>query len=176
MQFAKIPLDRVGVLVGKEGVVKKEIEERSGAKINIDSKTGDVTIETENIIEPILSLKVADVIKAIGRGFSPEHAFRLFEDDIYFALIDIKDYVGKNKKHIRRVKSRLIGKKGKTRALIEELSETNISIYGNTVGIIGGIDELNIAKIAIDMLLRGSEHSAVYRFLEHKRHELKTRF
>lgn len=176
MQFAKIPAERVGVLVGKTGSVKKEIEEHTGAKIEIDSKSGDVTIDTENVIEPLYTLKVVDIVKAIGRGFSPEHAFRLFDEDIYFSLLNIKDYVGKNQKHVRRIKARLIGKKGKTRSLIEELSDTNISIYGNTVGIIGELEELNTAKSAVDMLLRGSEHSAVYRFLEHKRTDLKTRF
>lgn len=176
MQYAKIPIERIGVIVGKDGSVKKEIEDRTGTKIDIDSKSGDVNIYTENIIDPIFSLKVRDIVKAIGRGFSPEHAFRLFNDDIYFSLLDIKDYVGKNPKHIRRIKARLIGKKGKTRSLIEELSETSISIYGYTVGIIGDLEELNIAKTAIVMLLRGSEHSAVYRFLEHKKSDLKIRF
>ena len=176
MQFAKIPTERVGVLIGKEGIVKKEIEEKTGAKLEIDSRNGDVNINTENVTDPIYSVKTKDIVKAIGRGFSPEHAFMLFNDDYYFSLIDIKDYVGKNPKHARRIKARLIGKKGKTRSLIEELSETYISIYGNTVAIIGELIELGVAKTAIDMILNGSEHSAVYRFLEHKRTEIKTQF
>ncbi|MCX6707311.1 MAG: KH domain-containing protein [Candidatus Woesearchaeota archaeon] len=36
----KIPKDRVAVLIGKKGEVKKEIEECTKSKIKIDSKEG----------------------------------------------------------------------------------------------------------------------------------------
>jgi ribosomal RNA assembly protein len=71
------------------------------------------------------------------------------------------------------MRARLIGTKGKTRKIIEDLTNAELSIYGNTVCIIGNLFELQIAKTAIDMILSGSEHSAVYKFLENKRHDLK---
>jgi len=40
----KIPKERVAVLIGKNGEVKKELEEYTSAKIEIDSKEGDVKI------------------------------------------------------------------------------------------------------------------------------------
>jgi ribosomal RNA assembly protein len=116
-------------------------------------------------------LKVNDLVKAIGRGFSPDRAFRLLKDEFYFALIDIHDYVGKNPDHVRRMKSRLIGTGGKTRRIIEELSEAELSIYGDTVAIIGDAEALDIARTALDMILNGSEHSAVYSYLEHTRRD-----
>jgi ribosomal RNA assembly protein len=87
--------------------------------------------------------------------------------------MDIRDYVGKNQKHVRRVRARVIGTKGKTRRLIEELTGVNVSIYGNTVGVIGESLEMNIAISAIEMILKGSEHSAVYSFLEKKRRDIE---
>jgi ribosomal RNA assembly protein len=173
MQFVRIPKDRIGALVGKGGETKRYIEEQLGVVIDIDSETGEVNIDTANIKDPVNQLKVIDIVKAIGRGFSPERAFRLFDDDVFFELIDIRDYVGKSPKHIRRVKARVIGSSGKTRALISELSGADITIYGNTIGIIGDYIELDTARTAIDMLLSGSEHSAVYRYLENKRRESK---
>jgi ribosomal RNA assembly protein len=163
----------VGVLIGKKGEIKLEIEERTGVAINIDSTTGEVSVETEKIKDPVMALKVVDIIKAIGRGFSPEHAFRLFDENVYLKRFDIRDYTGKNPKHVRRLRARLIGSKGKTRQIIEELSNTEISIFGNTIYIIGPIESLGIAETAVDMILSGSEHAAVYRFLEGRRRELK---
>ena len=44
----KIPLDRVAVLIGKDGEVKKEIEVRMRVRLEVDSKEGDVIIEGED--------------------------------------------------------------------------------------------------------------------------------
>jgi ribosomal RNA assembly protein len=44
---------------------------------------------------------------------------------------------------------------------------------GHTVSLIGPSFELAIAREAVVMLLRGSEHSTVYRFLERKRADIK---
>ncbi len=173
MHFLKIPKDRVGVLIGKKGEVKQTIEDRTGVILDIDSGTGDVTLDPEKAKDPVMILKVTDIVKAIARGYSPERAYKLFEENMYLREFDIREYTGKNPKHIRRLRARLIGSKGKTRRIIEELSNTEISIFGNTIFIIGGSLELGIAEIAVDMLLSGSEHATVYRFLEGKRRDLK---
>jgi ribosomal RNA assembly protein len=173
MQYLRVPKDRVGALVGKKGEIKLAIEERTGLELDIDSETGEIRLETEKAKDPLMALKVMDVIKAIGRGFSPERAFRLFDEDVYLRGFDIRDYTGKSQKHIRRMRARLIGSKGKTRRIIEELTNTDISIYGNTVYLIGSLEELSVAEVATDMLLSGSEHATVYRFVEAKRREMK---
>jgi ribosomal RNA assembly protein len=172
-QFLKIPKERVGVLIGVKGEIKSQIEAWAGVELDIDSETGDVNIDTAKIKDPAMTLKLVDIVRAISRGFSPERAFRLFDDEFYFDLIDIRDYVGKNQKHVRRMRARLIGTKGKTRKIIEDLTNAELSIYGNTVAIIGDLFELQIAKTAVDMILNGSEHSAVYKYLENKRYDLK---
>jgi len=173
MQYLKVPKDRVGALIGKKGETKQMIEERTGILIDVDSETGEVTIDTEKANDPVMGLKVMEFIRAIGRGFSPERASKLFEEDAFLQGFDIRDYTGKNPKHVRRMRARLIGSKGKTRRLIEELTNTEVSIYGNTVYIIGSMLELSLAQSAIDMILSGSEHAAVYRFLEGKQKDLK---
>lgn len=174
MQFLKIPEDRVAVVIGKSGEVKSQLEALLGVPIELNSETGDITIDDTKAKDPLAVLKVLNVLKAIGRGFAPEKAFRLTSDDTYFELLDIRDYVGKDQKHVRRMKSRIIGTNGKTRQIIEELTGVNISIYGNTVGLIGEIMNVGYAKTACDMILNGSEHSTVYNFLENKRKELKS--
>ena len=168
-QYLKIPKDRIGAMIGPSGEVKREIEKRTGIRVDVDSESGEVTMNYDHARDPVMVLKVNDLVKAIGRGFAPDRAFMLLKDEFYFALMDIHDYVGKNPDHLRRMKARLIGTGGKTRRVIEELSEAELSIYGDTVAIIGGAEALDIAKTALDMILNGSEHSAVYSYLEHTR-------
>jgi ribosomal RNA assembly protein len=169
----RIPMERVGVLIGKNGSVRAEIERISKTKITIDSTTGDVIVDDSGITDPEMSLKTRDVIRAIGRGFSPQKAFRLFDPGTYLEIIDIKEFVGKNSKRAKTVRGRLIGSRGKTRRLIEELSESYVSIYGNTASLIGDYIQNEISRESVLMILRGNQHSTVYRYLERKRRDLR---
>lgn len=170
--FVRIPRDRIGALIGKDGKIKKSVEDDTGAKIIVDSTTGEVEIDYSNIKDPGIVLKVVDFVKSVGRGFSPEKAKNVLRDDYFFILLDIHDFVGKSSKRVRTMKGRIIGRGGKTRKMIEEYTGTSVSIYGDTVGIIGPLPELEIAKRAVEMLLMGSEHSTVYNYLERASREI----
>lgn len=173
--FTKIPRERIGVLIGPEGNTKKHIEKRLSVELQIESETGGVTITlAENAEDPSVLFKTKDVVTAIGRGFSPERAFRLVRDEeAVLDIIDLRTVFGKSESDIRRVKGRIIGMNGKTRKIIEELTEADVMVYGHTVGIIGKIEQVEAAREAIRMLIKGSLHSTVYRFLHRKRRELK---
>jgi ribosomal RNA assembly protein len=114
-----------------------------------------------------------DVLRAIGRGFSPENAMKLLDDEMYYEEYDIREFSGKSRKRIMQVRSRLIGSGGKTRRLIEELTDCQLSIKGNTIALIGDIEGMKVASKAVTMILNGSEHSSVYSFMERKRKDLK---
>lgn len=172
MSMLKIPKDRVGSLIGKGGETKKVIEERTGTAIKVDTE-GEVRIYNRDSKDPLITMKVTDLVRAIGRGFSPERAMRLLEEDEYFEVIDIRDYVGKRSSHVVRMRARVIGSHGKTRQLIEELTGAGLSIYGSSVAIIGNSIQMPVVRTAVDMLLRGSEHSTVYKYMERQRAQLR---
>ncbi|MDD1772886.1 MAG: KH domain-containing protein [Methanomassiliicoccales archaeon] len=172
MKFVKIPKERVGAIIGQGGETKRFLESRTGLRINIDAEEGEVSFDETKTEDPLMPLKIMDIVKAIGRGFAPQKAFRLLDDDEYLELIEIDDYVGKSNNALIRVRSRVIGAGGKTRRIIEDLVGVNISVYGDTVGIIGNSVQMPVARKAVDMLLSGSEHATVYKFLERKRAEL----
>ena len=173
----RIPMERVGVLIGPNGSVKREIEETLGVRLAIDSRTGDVEIElAEDNPDPSNLLRARDVVLAIGRGFSPERAFRLLRDeDAMLRIIDLREIFGRSKSDITRVKGRIIGREGKTRRIIEELTGAYVSVYGHTVAIIGGMEQVQVAEEAIQMLIEGRMHSTVYRYLHRKKREMKRR-
>jgi ribosomal RNA assembly protein len=173
--FVRIPKERVGVLVGPDGKAKQNIEEKFMVELQIESESGGVTIVlSEKANDPSLLFRAKDVVTAIGRGFSPEHAFRLLrnEDDI-FDFIDFRVVFGRSESDIKRVKGRIIGANGKTRKLIEELTDASVVVYGHTVGFIGTFEQVDAARNAVQMLIDGSQHHTVYRYLQRKRSEFK---
>jgi ribosomal RNA assembly protein len=175
--FVRIPKERVGVLVGPDGKVKQRIEEKFMVELQIESESGGVTIVlSQKANDPSLLFKAKDTVTAIGRGFSPEHAFRLLrnEDDI-FDFIDLRAIFGRSESDIKRVKGRVIGANGKTRKLIEELTDASVVVYGHTIGFIGTFEQVDVARNAVQMLIDGSQHHTVYKYLQRKRSEFKKR-
>ena len=170
----KIPLQRVGALIGPSGTTKRIIENRLNVVLDIDGESGSVWITLQNKNnDPVALFRTRDIVLAIGRGFAPDNAFRLFHDEVHLGLIDLRDIFGKSESDISRVKSRVIGKKGRTRQQIEELSGSVLSIYGHTIMMIGNQSQVNVAREAIQRFIRGDQHKSVYEFLQRKRRELK---
>tara|TARA_Y100000031_G_C8098821_1_gene327731 strand:- start:49 stop:597 length:549 start_codon:yes stop_codon:yes gene_type:complete len=166
----KIPQERVAVLIGKGGEIKKNIETDTKTEVKVDSLEGDIFIYGEDA----LGLYTArEVIRAIGRGFNPEIAKLLLKQDYIFEYIGLNEFTGKSKNTLLRLKGRVIGKEGKSRRLIEELSEAYVSVYGKSVSIIGTAESASMAKRAVEALLQGSTHASVYKWLENKRREMK---
>jgi len=173
MRAVRIPSDRVGTLIGKNGETKRMIQRKSGIRIKVDVEGEVLFDENSNPNDPVMSLKLMDVIKAVGRGFNPDKAMRLFEDDEYFEIFDLKEIAGDRPNQLGRVRGRLIGTNGKTRALIEDLTGCYMSVYGNTVGLIGNSISLPVARHAVELILNGSEHATVYHYLESQRPRLR---
>jgi len=165
----KIPKERVAVLIGKKGEVKKHIETITKTRIDVDSKEGEVLIKGKDALG-MYSAK--EVVRAIGRGFNPEIAQLLVKQDYAFELLNISDF-SRTKNDEKRLKGRVIGEKGKSRSTIEELTGAYISVYGKTIAIIGEINSVGIARRAVESLLSGSPHANVYRWLEKQRRDIR---
>jgi ribosomal RNA assembly protein len=170
MQHVKVPQDRIGVVIGDGGATMREIESRAEVRLDIDSESGSVAVDT--VGDPVKGMVAPDIVRAIGRGFKPEAALSLLDNDMrMFDLIDIAQAT-RNKNDMKRQKGRLIGENGRTRELMEELSGAHVVIYGSTLGIIGQPEEVETVRRAAGMILDGAPHGAVYSFLERKHNEL----
>ncbi len=172
----RIPKDRIAVLIGSKGTTAKSLRNASGAKeFHIDSETGDVDVVwgEPGSYDPIKALKFPDVIKAVGRGMAPKAAIRLLEDENFFEMVDLKDFVGKRAHQQRRIRARIIGSQGKVRRLIENLTDVEITIYKSTVVLVGDAEGIGLARQAVEMLAGGSEHGTVLSFLERSRKRMK---
>jgi ribosomal RNA assembly protein len=167
----KIPKERVAVLIGKKGEDKRGLEKATATKIDIDSNEGEVAISGKDALK-LYSCR--EVIRAIARGFNPETAQILLKQDYGLEVMPLGDRA-KTKDALERLKGRVIGEGGKARRVIEDLTDTHISVYGKTISIIGDYEGLVSARRAVESLLSGSPHAHVYRWLEQRRRELKRR-
>ncbi len=149
-----VPEERARVINAK---VVARVWDTKGIRVRVEGNS--VQLEGEGL--ELLAAK--NFIKAIGRGFSPIRAQRLLEDEeAQLEIVELN--FGENR--LRTIRSRLIGSGGKTRSLLEEKTSTVISIYGNTVAIIGNWAQVRNARHAVEMLISGNMHKTVYKFLE----------
>ena len=174
MEYLRIPLKRIGVFIGKDGETKRDIEKRLNVKIQVDAKEGIITVENRGD-DVLAEWKCRDIAMAIGGGLSPQRAMKLCSDDYILERIDLMEFVGKSKKAMLRQKARIIGREGRTRRYIEELSGASVAVVGKNVTILGTPEEVSIAKESICMLAEGIPHGVVYKVLQKKARELKLR-
>jgi ribosomal RNA assembly protein len=173
-QVVKIPDDRIGVIIGKNGKVKTEIQDKCGVTIDIDSEGGNAIISSTS--KPIFEMepfKAVEIVSAIAKGFSPERAYRLLGEEEVLQLVDLRDYAGKSANSLIRIKGRIIGEAGKSRKTIEDISGAFISVYGHTVGLIGTFEEIKLATEAVTMLSKGRSHASVYNMLQEAKRKSK---
>lgn len=166
VEVIRIPHERVPIIIGKYGKDKKLLEKATSTKIEVN-KEGEVSIsgKTEGVYF------CTEIVKAIGRGFSPKTALKLSNQDYSLEMIELSDFFH-TKNSIVRVKGRVIGEKGKIKTNIENATDSFISIYGDTISVIAPHYSMHYAKEVISMLLRGARHSTIEHYLGKIKEEL----
>lgn len=171
-----IPHERIGVVLGRDGITKTEIERAFKVRLNVSSDSGTIEVTpSDDNDDPSTILRARDVITAVGRGFSPDRAMTLTDDDMVLDVIDLRELFGKSESDINRIKGRVIGSEGKMRRLMEEMTDAKVSVYGSTISMIGEFEAVSAARQAIEMLIKGKQHSSVYKFLRRAKSESKKR-
>ena len=153
--------------VGKILQNKKKLEQT--LKVKITNKGKIIFVEGKAEQEYI----AIQVIEAINLGFTSQQALLLQDEDFIFEKINIKDLT---KRHdLERIRGRIIGTRGKTKEIIQNLSDCFISLHNNTVGIIGRAEDIEKAMQALTSIIQGSKQSKVYSYLERERGKEKSK-
>ena len=103
------------------------------------------------------------VIEAIDMGFSLSSALLLKNENYVFEKLPIKSIT--RRKNLKEVRGRIVGSKGRTKRTMENLSDCQIVMHDNDVGIIGNAEDIHEAVTALTSLIKGSRQSNVYKFL-----------
>ncbi len=165
MRELRIPEERVSVLIGQDGETLDEITGLLDAEIRVDG--GEVTIDGD----PLEERRAYRIVQAIGRGFAPEEALRLLEDNAALCVLDVSEFAS-NENGRERLKGRVIGRDGEAREKIENETGTEIAVYGKTVSILGDAGHVEVARQAVVMLLEGRSHGTAYSYLDRNRAKL----
>ena len=161
----KISRQRIEKLLSEKEIIP-EIEAATKTQISINKETDEVEIVESESGNAYEAVRAADVVKAIGRGFSKKTAFRLLEEDAILVVVDLSDFYGKKKHSMERIKSRVIGTHGKAKQRIAVMTDTDIVVYGKTVSIIGKAENALLAQRAVETLCEGAMHTTIFRMLE----------
>lgn len=135
--------------------------------IHTDLKKDYVIINGEELNEVI----VEKIIKAVDFGFELEDALLLVKDDWEVEYINIKDHT--RRRNLEEVRSRVIGKDGKAKNTIANLTGSSVVIHDNIVGIICDIDHLAYSIQGIISLIQGAKHSNVFSYIEKQNRKLR---
>jgi ribosomal RNA assembly protein len=94
------------------------------------------------------------------------------DEDLLLEVIDLGGMTD-SPRQLDRLRGRIIGKDGRAREQIEDMTDVEISVFGKTVALIGYPEPLKTARAAIDMLIEGVPHENVFAFLDRKKKEAK---
>lgn len=164
----RMPAERVGALIGKEGKTKGMIESACAVRLRVRDD-GEVLVSASGDVDAVQPFKAAEIVTAVGRGFSPESAMRLVRGENALHVMDLREFGARTGAQLARIRARLIGREGKARRNIENLSNTAICVYGRTVSVIGSTASLRLAVDALSALSQGSMHGSVYSRMESAR-------
>ena len=160
-KIVSVPDKRIGLVLGKEGNVKKNIEKTLGVALTVLEGTVKITGE-----DSLAVMKASEVVRAIGFGFPKEEAFDLFRDESQMMVFDLSEAVPESQ--LRRVCGRIIGEKGKTKKLLEKKLELHILVTGDRVAGIGDPLRLQVLREVLEKLVRGATHASAYKHLDRK--------
>lgn len=173
-----IPPHRVTPLKSAWPKIYPPLVEHLKLQVRMNIKSKAVEMRTSRYTTSTDSLqKGEDFIRAFTLGFDVDDAIALLRlDDLYIETFEIKDVKTLNGEHLGRAIGRIAGKDGKTKFAIENTSKTRVVLADSKIHILGGFQNIRIAREAVVSLILGAPPGKVYGNLRTVAGRMKERF
>ncbi len=157
--------DELSNIIGKKGKKIKRIKKELGIEVKINEN-----LEIEKKKCKLNDFELQNIFDALAMGFDVDTALKLRNFNYDFCKIDLK---GLRESRRRVIKGRILGKEGKIKEVIEDNTDCKVKIFKNKIGVIGETENVEVAKRAIEMLIRGKSFHAVKRWLEREKTKIE---
>lgn len=153
-----VPPHRMSPLKANWPKIYPPLVEHLKLQVRMNIKNKAVELRTSKHTTDSGSLqKGEDFVKAFTLGFDVDDAIALLRlDDLYIETFEIKDVKTLNGEHLGRAIGRIAGKDGKTKFAIENASRTRVVLADQKITILGGFQNIHIARESIVSLILGS--------------------
>jgi len=173
-----VPPHRMTPLKASWPKIYPPLVEHLKLQVRMNIKSRAIELRTSKHTTDIGALqKGEDFVKAFTLGFDVDDAIALLRlDDLYIETFEIKDVKTLQGEHMSRAIGRIAGKDGKTKFAIENASRTRIVLADQKIHILGGFQNIHIAREAVVSLILGSQPSKVYNGLKIVASRMKERW
>lgn len=173
-----IPPHRFSPLKGSWAKIYQPLVEHLHLQVRMDVRGKKVQIRTcKQTTDPGAVQKGADFLRAFTLGFDIDDAVALLRlNDLFVETFEVKDVKTLTGDHLSRAIGRIAGKDGKTKFAIENASRTRVVLADSKIHILGGFENIKIARETIVSLILGAPPGKVYGNLRIISSRLKERF
>jgi len=180
IQSRKVPIPphRMSPLKNSWPKIYPPLVEHLKLQVRMNIKSKAVELRTSKFTTDAGALqKGEDFVKAFTLGFDVDDAIALLRlDDLYIETFEIKDVKTLQGEHLGRAIGRIAGKDGKTKFAIENTSKTRVVLADSKIHILGGYQNIRIAREAVVSLILGAPPGKVYGNLRTVASRMKERF
>lgn len=143
------------------------IESKIKVKVEAAKSSGKFFINGNEVDSYI----VEKILRAVDFGFDVEDAMLLRNDRFSLEFIDIKEHT--HRRNLKEIRARIIGREGKAKDTISELTGAVIVVNVNTVGVIVDSDHVDSCLQGITSLIQGAKHGNVFAYIEKQNAKLR---
>ncbi|KAF5094403.1 hypothetical protein D0Z00_003553 [Geotrichum galactomycetum] len=173
-----IPPHRFTPLKASWAKIYQPLVEHLHLQVRMDVRNKKIQIRTCKLTtDPGAIQKGDDFIRAFNLGFDIDDAIALLRlNDLFVETFEVKDVKTLTGDHLSRAIGRIAGKDGKTKFAIENASRTRVVLADSKIHILGGFENIKIARETIVSLILGAPPGKIYGNLRIISSRLKERF